>query len=157
MLLSFERTIIAGAFAFRIPRATLLLFIGLEQVVLPESKNMSKRTIGVPQELGRSGRLHGRKPGWGYRVTNPRPAARHSVAAGDTKAAGCARGIAKRRQRSAARRAAGSRNALIVPLKQVTRPGGPCGGKRGVGRQTRSRETCGTHRGSLTRHRHLIE
>ncbi len=52
MLLSFERTIIAGAFAFRIPRATLLLFIGLEQGVLPESKNMSKRTIGFSKNLG---------------------------------------------------------------------------------------------------------
>src|SRR5208283_2152928 len=30
--------------------------------------------IGVPQELGRSCRLHGRMPGRGYRVTNPRPA-----------------------------------------------------------------------------------
>ena len=29
--------------------------------------------IGVPQELGRSCRLHGRSPGWGYRVNNPRP------------------------------------------------------------------------------------
>ncbi len=29
--------------------------------------------IGVPQELGRSCRLHGRMPGRGYRVTNPRP------------------------------------------------------------------------------------
>ncbi len=52
MLLSFERTIIAGAFAFRIPRATLLLFIGLEQAVLPESKNMSKRIIGFSKNLG---------------------------------------------------------------------------------------------------------
>jgi hypothetical protein len=29
--------------------------------------------MGVPQELGRSCRLHGREPGRGYRVTNPRP------------------------------------------------------------------------------------
>ncbi len=58
MLLSFERPIV-GAFAFLIPRATLLLLNGLVQAVLPESKNMSKRTIGVPQELGRSCRLLG--------------------------------------------------------------------------------------------------
>ena len=38
-----------------------------------------------------------------------------------------------------------------------TRPGGPCGGKRGVGWQTQSRETCATHRGSLPCHRNLIE
>ena len=58
MLLSFERPIV-GAFAFVIPRATLLLLNGLVQAVLPESKNMRKRTIGVPQELGRSCRLLG--------------------------------------------------------------------------------------------------
>ena len=53
MLLSVERPIV-GAFAVHIPRATLLHFIGLVQAVLPDSKNMCKRTIGVPQELGRS-------------------------------------------------------------------------------------------------------
>ncbi len=61
MLLSFERLIV-GAFAFVIPRATLLLLNGLVHAVLPESKNMRKRTIGVPQELGRSCRLLGKFP-----------------------------------------------------------------------------------------------
>ncbi len=61
MLLSFERVIV-GAFAFVIPGATLLHRNGLVQAVLPESKNMSKRTIGVPQELGRSCRLLGKFP-----------------------------------------------------------------------------------------------
>ncbi len=42
--------------------------------------------IGVPQELGSSCRLHGKRPGWGYRVTNPRPAAPRWVAAGETLA-----------------------------------------------------------------------
>ncbi len=51
MLLSFERPIV-GAFAFLIPRATLLLLNGLEQAVLPESKNMSKRIIGFSENLG---------------------------------------------------------------------------------------------------------
>jgi len=37
----------------------LLLLIGLVSAVLPESKNMRKRIIGVPQELGRSCRLLG--------------------------------------------------------------------------------------------------
>ena len=61
MLLSFERLIV-GAFAFLIPRAMLLLHTGLVQAVLPESKNMCKRTIGVPQELGRSCRFLGKFP-----------------------------------------------------------------------------------------------
>ena len=47
MLLSFERTMIAGAFAFAVVRAMLLHLIGLVQAVLPESKNMRKRTIRV--------------------------------------------------------------------------------------------------------------
>jgi len=51
MLLSFERPIV-GAFAFVIPRATLLLLNGLVQAVLPESKNMSKRIIGFSENLG---------------------------------------------------------------------------------------------------------
>ena len=51
MLLSFERPIV-GAFAFVIPRATLLLLTGLVQAVLPESKNMCKRTIGFSRNLG---------------------------------------------------------------------------------------------------------
>ena len=52
MLLSFERWIIVGAFVFVIAGAMLLLFIGLEQAVLPESKNMSKRIIGFSRNLG---------------------------------------------------------------------------------------------------------
>jgi hypothetical protein len=59
MLLSFERPFV-GAFAFEIPRATLLHRNGLVPAVLPESDgNMCKRTIEVPQELGRSCRLLG--------------------------------------------------------------------------------------------------
>ncbi len=51
MLLSFERTIV-GAFVFVMAGAMLLLFSGLEQAVLPESKNMSKRIIGFSENLG---------------------------------------------------------------------------------------------------------
>src|SRR5215510_3963471 len=51
------------------------------------------------------------------------------------------RGTAKRRQRSAVGRAAGSRSALIVSPKQGNSPGGPWGGKRSAGRQNRARET----------------
>ncbi len=61
MLLSVERPIV-GAFAFHIPGATLLHCNGLVQAVLPASKNMCKRTIGVPQELGRSCRFLGKFP-----------------------------------------------------------------------------------------------
>ena len=53
MLLSFESTVIVGAFPFVNARAMLLLHIGLVQAVLPESKNMRKRTLWVPQELGK--------------------------------------------------------------------------------------------------------
>ena len=54
MLLSFERPFV-GAFAFVVPRAMLLHRNGLVLAVLPESDwIMCKRTIGVPQELGRS-------------------------------------------------------------------------------------------------------
>ena len=41
MLLSFERPFV-GAFAFEIPRATLLHLNGMVRAILPESKNMSK-------------------------------------------------------------------------------------------------------------------
>jgi hypothetical protein len=51
-------------------------------------------------------------------------------------------GTAKRRKRSAARRAAGSHSALIVPWKPGnSRRRGPGGGKRGVGLSDRGRET----------------
>ncbi len=62
MLLSFERPFV-GAFAFHIPRATPLYRNGLVRAVLPESDwNMCKRTIGVPQELGRSCHFLGNIP-----------------------------------------------------------------------------------------------
>ena len=59
MLLSFERPFV-GASAFEIPGAMLRHRNGLVPAVLPESDgNMCKRTVGVPQELGRSCRLLG--------------------------------------------------------------------------------------------------
>ncbi|KPJ89885.1 MAG: hypothetical protein AMS17_00185 [Spirochaetes bacterium DG_61] len=42
-------------------------------------------------------------------------------------------GIAKRRERSAVRRAASSLSVLIVPVKRGNGPDGPCGGKGGIG------------------------
>ena len=62
MPLSFEMLSSQGAFVFLNAGATLLLLMGLEPAVLPESKNMCKRTIGVPQELGRSCRFLGQFP-----------------------------------------------------------------------------------------------
>ena len=62
MLLSVERPFV-GAFALQKPRATLLYRNGLVQAVLPASDwNMCKRTIVVPQELGRSCYLLGKLP-----------------------------------------------------------------------------------------------
>ena len=94
---------------------------------------MRKRTIWVPQELGRSCRLLGRIPGGRYRVTNSRPIGACTRSAAGAKSAEWNRGTAKRRQRSAAGRAAGSHSALIVPVKlgNATRAG-PSGGKRGT-------------------------
>jgi hypothetical protein len=73
MLLSFERPFV-GAFAFEIPRATLLHRNGLVCAVLPESDwNMCKRTIGVPQELGRSCRFLGNIPAGDTGLPTPGP------------------------------------------------------------------------------------
>ncbi len=119
MLLSFERVIV-GALAFVIPGATLLHRNGLVQAVLPESKNMSKRTIGVPQELGRSCRLLGNSrlelPGYQLQASAV------ALVRRGAKRTSANRGTAKRRQRSAAGWAAGSRSALIVPTKLANGP-----------------------------------
>src|SRR5215468_4367698 len=56
MLSSAERPFV-GASALHIPGATLLHCSGLVTAVLPASTEHGKRTIGVPQELGRSCRL----------------------------------------------------------------------------------------------------
>jgi hypothetical protein len=60
MLLSLESVHIVGASVVSATGAMLSFRNGLEHTVLPGSKNMSKRTRGVPQELGRSCRLHGK-------------------------------------------------------------------------------------------------
>ena len=59
-------------------------------------------------------------PGRRHRVTNSRP--RRCTRPPRSEHNEWNRGTAKRRQRSAAGRAAGSRNALIVPLKQGNSP-----------------------------------
>jgi hypothetical protein len=72
MLLSAERPFV-GASAFHIPGATLLHRTGLVPAFLPASTEHGKRTIEVPQELGRSCHLLSANPGRSYRVTNSRP------------------------------------------------------------------------------------
>ncbi len=114
MLLSAERPIV-GAFAVGIPRAVRLYRNGLVQVVPPASRNMCKRTMGVPQELVEilsSPRQH---PGRSYRVTNSRPWRRTRPSRSEPNE--CNRGTAKRRKRSAVGWAAGSRSTLIVLMK----------------------------------------
>ncbi len=51
MLLSFERTILVGAFAVADVGAMLRHLNGLVHAVLPESKNMCKRTFGFSKNL----------------------------------------------------------------------------------------------------------
>ncbi len=75
---------------------------------------MCKRTIGVPQELGRSV-VSSTNPGRSYRVTNSRPRRRTRPPRSENSE--CNRGTAKRRKRSAAGWAAGSRSTLIVLMK----------------------------------------
>ena len=70
MLLSFERPLV-GAFAFDRTGATLLHRNGLVRAVLPESRNMCKRTIEIPQELGSSCRFLGNVPVGDTGLTTP--------------------------------------------------------------------------------------
>ena len=51
MLLSFERTILVGAFTVADVGAMLPRLNGLVHAVLPESKNMCKRTFGFSKNL----------------------------------------------------------------------------------------------------------
>src|SRR6516164_3459195 len=119
MLLSVERPFV-GALAFRIPGAALLHRNGLVRAVLPASTEHGERTLGVPQELARSCRFLSELPAGDTGITTPgldgalvRRGAKRTSERG---------GTAKRRQRSAAGWAAGSRSALIVPMKQGNSP-----------------------------------
>src|SRR6516162_4200572 len=114
MLLSAERPLV-GALAVRIPGAALLHCIGLVRAVLPASTEHGERTLGVPQEPGRSCRFLSELPAGDTGITTPgfggalvRRGAKRTSERG---------GTAKRRQRSAAGRTAGSHSASIVPTK----------------------------------------
>jgi len=115
MLLSVERPFV-GAFAFHIPGATLLHRNGLVQAVLPASIEHAQTDHGDSPGTWEVLLVSSENPGRRYRVTNSRP--RRCTRPPRSEHNECNRGTAKRRQRSAAGWAAGSRNALIVPLKQ---------------------------------------
>ena len=119
MLLSVERPFV-GASAFHIPGATLRHRTGLVATVLPASTEHGKRTIGVSRELGRSCRLLSDIPA-GVPGDQLQASAAHSSAGERTERVN-AGGTAKRRQRSAAGRAAGCHSALIVPAKLANGP-----------------------------------
>ena len=119
MLLSVERPFV-GASAVHIPGATLLHRIGLVPAVLPASTEHGKRTLGVPQELGRSCRSLCEIPAGDTGITTPGPGG--ALVRWGAKRTSERGGTVKRRQRSAAGWAAGSRSALIVPLKQGNSP-----------------------------------
>jgi hypothetical protein len=119
MLLSVERPFV-GASAVLIPGAALQHRTGLVPAVLPASTEHGKRTPGVPLEPGRSCRFLCEIPAGDTGLTTPglggalvRRGAKRMSERG---------GTAKRRQRSAAGWAAGSRSALKVPLKQGNSP-----------------------------------
>jgi hypothetical protein len=115
MLLSAERPN-RGSLCLSMTKGHAAALYGLVQAVLPASDwNMCKRTIVVPQELGRSSSFPRQIPGWRYRVTNSRP--RRHTRPSRSEYNECNRGTAKRRKRSAAGWAARSRSTLIVLMK----------------------------------------
>ena len=119
MLLSVERPFV-GAFAFRIPGAALLHRNGLVRAVLPASTEHGERTLGVPQEPGRSCRFLCEIPAGDTGL--PTPGLGSALVCWGAKRTSDRGGTAKRRKRSAAGWTAGSRSALIVPKKQGNSP-----------------------------------
>jgi hypothetical protein len=119
MLLSVERPFV-GAFAFRMPGAALLHRNGLVPAVLPASTEHCERTLGVPQEPGRSCRFLCEIPAGDTGLTTPGHGG--ALVRRGAKRTSKRGGTAKRRQRSAGGWAAGGRSALIVPLKQGNSP-----------------------------------
>src|SRR5262249_46433920 len=109
MLLSVERPFV-GAFAIRIPGAALLHRNGLVLAVLPASTEHGEWTLGVPQEPGRSCRFLCELPAGDTGITTPGLGST-LVRRGAKRTSGRG-GTAKRRQRSAAGRTAGSHSAL---------------------------------------------
>jgi hypothetical protein len=119
MLLSAERPFV-GALALRITGAAPRHRNGLVPAVLPASTEHGERTLGVPQEPGRSCRFLCEIPAGDTGSTTPGPGGA-LVRQGAKRTSGRG-GTAKRRKRSAAGWAARGRSALIVPLKQGNSP-----------------------------------
>jgi len=128
VLLSVERPIV-GAFALGGPRATLLHRNGLVQAVLPASvRTCANGQSRFPRNLG-DPVVSSEIPGRSHRVTNSWPRRRTRPQRSENNE--CNRGTAKRRKRSAARWAAGSRSTLIVPMKPGNRvPRDPVEGRK---------------------------
>ena len=96
MLLSVERPN-RGSLCLSMTRGHAAAPYGLVQAVLPASDwNMCKRTIVVPQELGRTLFAPRRIPGRRYRVTNSRPRRRTHPSRSEENE--CNRGTAKRKE-----------------------------------------------------------
>src|SRR6516164_4863010 len=119
MLLSAERPFV-GAFAVRIPGATLRHRDGLVTAVLPAStehvRTDNRGSPGTCEILSPPQRAPGRETG----STTPGPGGA-LVRRGANLTSGRG-GTAKRRRRSAAGRAAGSHSALRVPMKRGNSP-----------------------------------
>src|SRR3954467_5063376 len=109
MLWSVERPLV-GALAVPTPGATLRHRSGLVPAVLPASTEHGKRAIGAPQELGRSCRLLREIPAGA--TGSPAPSLGGALVCRGANRTSERGGTAKRRQRSAAGRATGSRSAL---------------------------------------------
>ena len=121
--------------------------IGLRPTVLPESKNRADKQWGFPRNLGDPVVSTEERGCRGRRRRRPPGPPALTFWTGGSKRQNVADGIAKRRQRSAARRTAGSRSVLIVSSK----PGngirlGPGGEKRDVWLWIRGRATRRRHR-----------
>jgi hypothetical protein len=115
MLLSVERPF-AGAFAIRGPRAMSRHRNGLVSALLPASVwNMCKRTIGVPQELGRSCRLRSIIPAGATGTPTP-GLSRRRVARWERNDLRQLR-YRQAKETKCGGMAAGRHSVLIVPLK----------------------------------------
>jgi len=93
-------------------------------------RNLGELAVSIPERTG----------GGGTGGTTPWPVASKRLRSGGrcgsttrTSRAQGVNGIAKRRERSAARRAVSSLSVPIVPWKRGNSPDGPCGGKGDIG------------------------
>ncbi len=120
MLLSSEILYWQGAFVVVIAGATLPFCTGLEWQSCRSRRTCANGQFGFPRNLGDPvvSSVNSRLELPGYQLQALAAVLVHRGA----KRTSANRGIVKRRQRSAARWAAGSRSALIVPLKQGNSP-----------------------------------